>query len=396
MDYLDFIILLFLIYISSIPQTCQQIWLAVKGYFSSPIFLKRAKKFKSLKRGYYSFRFMMGLYLLSFFLPFMVSDKALLVKYEGQFSFPAFHDTPIPFKSYLPFMKGRVYLKADFGIDGFGPVNFRELKKDFEDKDEGNYVIMPFYPYSPMESTTIMAEYPEKEPPIAPDGIHILGTDDRGRDVFARLAYGFNISLTFALLVTFLSYLVGISVGGYLGYFGGAFDIIVQRFVEIWSAIPFLYAIMIVVSILKPSMYLLIVLLAAFQWMGMTFYIRGEFLREKARDYVSAAISIGVSDNTIIFRHILPNSLTPVISFLPFAIVGNITALVSLDFLGFGLQPPTPSWGELMSQGTAHMHTSYWLVSTPICALFVTLMLVTFIGEAVREAFDPKQFSRLR
>lgn len=395
MDYIDFIILTFLVVISGVPQVVNQVWQSILGYFTSPIFLKRAKKFKSLKRGYYSFQFILTLYVISFFLPFLVSDKALMVKYEGQFSFPAFQDAPIPFKNYLPFMKGKVYLKREFGVEGFGPVNFRKLKEEFTARNDGNFVIMPLYPYSPMESTTIMAEYPDKEPPISPDSVHILGTDDRGRDVFARLAYGFNISMTFALLVTFLSYLVGVSVGGYLGYFGGVFDIVAQRFVEIWSAIPFLYAIMIVVSILKPSMYLLVVMLAAFQWMGMTFYIRGEFLREKAKDYVSAAISIGVRDNTIIFRHILPNSLTPVISFLPFAIVGNITALVSLDFLGFGLQPPTPSWGELMSQGMAHMH-SYWLVFTPICALFATLMLVTFIGEAVREAFDPKQFSRLR
>ena len=373
----------------------RQVWQAIVGYFTSPIFLKRAKKFKSMKRGYYSFQFIITLYVISFFLPFLVSDKALMVKYEGQFSFPAFRDAPIPFKNYIPFMKQKVYLKQEFGVEGYGPVNFRDLKKYFAEKNNGNFVVMPVYPYSPMESTTIMAEYPDKEPPTAPDSVHILGTDDRGRDVFARLAYGFNISLTFALLVTFLSYLVGVSVGGYLGYFGGVFDIIAQRFVEIWSAIPFLYAIMIVVSILKPSFYLLVVLLAAFQWMSMTFYIRGEFLREKAKDYVSAAISIGVRDNTIIFRHILPNSLTPVISFLPFAIVGNISALVSLDFLGFGLQPPTPSWGELISQGMAHMY-SPWLVFTPFCALFVTLMLVTFIGEAVREAFDPKQFSRLR
>ena len=292
-------------------------------------------------------------------------------------------------------MKAKAHLKSDYGLDGFGLVNFRELKTKFETEGKDNYVIMPIYPYSPMESTTIMAEYPDQEPPIAPDSIHILGTDDRGRDVFARLTYGFNISMTFALLVTLLSYIVGVSIGGYLGYFGGVFDIIVQRLVEIWTAVPFLYAIMIVVSILKPSMYLLVLMLATFGWMGMTFYIRGEFLREKAKDYVSAAISIGVRDNTIIFRHILPNSLTPVISFLPFTIVGNITSLVSLDFLGFGLAPPTPSWGELMSQGTAHL-TSPWLVFTPITALFITLMLVTFIGEAVREAFDPKQFSRLR
>ncbi len=148
-------------------------------------------------------------------------------------------------------------------------------------------------------------------------------------------------------------------------------------------------------SIMEPSMLLLIFLLCAFQWMGMTYYIRGEFLREKSKDYISAAVSIGVKDHVIIFRHILPNALTPVISFLPFSIVGNISALVSLDFLGFGLPAPTPSWGELMGQATSHL-TSPWLVFAPIAALFVTLMLVSFIGEAVREAFDPKQYSRLR
>ena len=202
--------------------------------------------------------------------------------------------------------------------------------------------------------------------------------------------------MTFALLVTFFSYLIGVAIGGYLGYFGGIFDIVVQRIVEIWSSIPFLYAIMIVVSIVgEVHLGWLVVLLAAFGWMGMTYYIRGEFLREKAKDYVSAAISIGHKDHTIIFKHILPNSLTPVISFMPFAIVGNITSLVSLDFLGFGLAPPTPSWGEMMSQGMSHLKDP-WLVFAPLGALFLTLMLVSFIGEAVREAFDPKQYSRLR
>ena len=253
MDYVDFIILVFLIYISALPQLASQIWMAIHGYFTSPIFLKRAKKFKTLKRGYYSFQFVLALYIFSFFLPFVISDKALVVKYNGEMSFPAIYDAPIPFKSYLPFMRGKVHLKSDYGLDGFGLVNFRELQNKFESEGQGNYVIMPIYPYSPMESTTIMAEYPDKEPPIAPDSIHILGTDDRGRDVFARLSYGFNISMTFALLVTFLSYLIGISIGGYLGYFGGVFDIVVQRMVEIWTAVPFLYANLIFLTKLLKS-----------------------------------------------------------------------------------------------------------------------------------------------
>lgn len=377
-----------------LPWHLKALYEAIINYFTSPIFTKRAKKFKNLKRGYYSFILITILYVGSFLLPLFINNQAYIVKYEGTTYYPIMYELPI-MKS-LPFYPKKTYYSNEFGLDDSGPVNFRELQKVFEKENKGNYVLMPVYPYSPIESTTIMSEYPGKNPPHPPDSVHIFGTDDRGRDVFARLAYGFNISMTFALVVCFFSYLIGVSVGGYLGYFGGVFDIIVQRFVEIWSALPFLYAIMIVASIRTEVGFLeLTFLLAIFQWMGMTFYIRGEFLREKAKDYVSAAISIGVKDQTIIFRHILPNALTPVISFLPFAIVGNITALVSLDFLGFGLPAPTPSWGELMSQGMSQLR-SPWLVFAPISALFVTLMLVSFIGEAVREAFDPKQYSRLR
>ena len=377
-----------------LPWHLRDLFNAVKNYFTSPIFLKRAKKFQQLRRGYYSFIIMVGLYAFSFFLPLFINNQAYYVSYNGQSHYPIIYEMPI--LRSLPFWPKKTFYANEFGLDEQGPVNFRELKRHFEKEGKGNSVVMPFYPYSPIESTSIMNEYPDKNPPHSPDDLHWFGTDDRGRDVFARLAYGFNISMTFALVVCFFSYLIGVSIGGYLGYFGGVFDIVVQRFVEIWSAIPFLYAIMIVASIYtKAGFWTLVFLLSIFQWMGMTFYIRGEFLREKAKDYVSAALSIGVKDQAIIFRHILPNALTPVISFLPFAIVGNITALVSLDFLGFGLPAPTPSWGELMSQGMSQLK-SPWLVFAPIGALFGTLMLVSFIGEAVREAFDPKQYSRLR
>lgn len=224
---------------------------------------------------------------------------------------------------------------------------------------------------------------------------HLLGTDDRGRDVFARMVYGFRTSLSFALLVTSFCYLIGITIGAMLGYYGGIFDIVMQRFVEIWSAMPFLYTVMIFAAIMIPNFWMLVMILVIFKWMGMTYYIRAEFLREKSRDYVSAARAIGCTDGAIIFRHILPNSLTPVISFAPFAVVANIGALVSLDFLGFGLPAPTPSWGELLGQGLGNL-TKPWLILSPMLAMFLTLLLVSFIGEAIREAFDPKQYSRLR
>ena len=193
-----------------------------------------------------------------------------------------------------------------------------------------------------------------------------------------------------------VAYSVGITIGALLGYFGGRFDIIVQRFIEIWSSMPFLYTMIIISSILQPNFMLLVFVLSLFGWMGMTYYVRGEFYREKAKDYVAAAIAMGASHREVIFRHILPNALTPVISFAPFAVVGYIGALVSLDFLGFGLAPPTSSWGQLVQQGMDDITFARWLVLAPLSALFITLLMVVFIGEAIREAFDPKVFSRLR
>jgi microcin C transport system permease protein len=234
-----------------------------------------------------------------------------------------------------------------------------------------------------------------------------MGTDTTGRDVFARLAYGFNVSLTFAVLVLLFADGFGIIVGAVLGYFGSKLDIIGQRLIEIWSSLPFLYTIIIISSIVVPvytpgrnlllqqSFWLLIGILSLFYWISITYYVRGEFYREKAKDYVGAAIAMGVSEPKIMFKHILPNALTPVVSFAPFTIVANITALVALDFLGFGLPAPTPSWGELIGEGVVNL-SSWWLVFFPIGALFLTLLLIVLIGESVRDAFDPKEYSRLR
>ncbi|NLM16582.1 MAG: ABC transporter permease subunit [Candidatus Riflebacteria bacterium] len=246
--------------------------------------------------------------------------------------------------------------------------------------------------YKKMAENGMLELKPGVEPINYP---HFLGTDDRGRDVFARMVYGFRISISFSLLVTTLCYAIGICIGAFLGYYGGWFDIIMQRIVEIWSATPFLYTVMILATFITPNFFLLAIILVFFNWISMTYYIRAEFLREKSKDYVAAAKAIGCTDFEIIFKHILPNALTPVISFAPFAIVGNIGSLVSLDFLGFGLPAPTPSWGELLGQGLANL-SKPWLILSPTLAMFFTLLLVSFIGEAIREAFDPKQYSRLR
>ena len=357
------------------------------GRPSVSLLRRRLRKFRTLKRGYYSFLLLLAAYALSFLLPLLVNDKALFVRYEGQWYFPLW----------------RYYPAATFNQPTLGEPNYRDLAQTFRQQGGGNWAILPPFPYSPTES---LLDLPGS-PPHPPSWQHIFGTDDRARDIFARLAYGFNVSLTFSLLVLAISYAIGITVGAFLGYFGGKLDILGQRLIEIWSSLPFLYTIIIVSSIvvpiyipgrnlvLQPSFWMLILILTVFDWMGITYYVRGEFYREKAKDYVGAAIAMGASDAGIIFRHILPNSLTPVISFAPFLIVGNIGALVALDFLGFGLPAPTPSWGELIGQGMENL-TKWWLVFLPLASLFLTLLLIVFIGEAVREAFDPREYSRLR
>jgi microcin C transport system permease protein len=351
------------------------------------ILSRRLRKFRRLKRGYYSFLLILVAYVISFLLPFLANDKALLVKYHGEYFFPVF----------------TFHAASEFGLKTIGEPNYRELKQVFERAREGNWVLMPIYPYGPNEALLD----PTSSPPNPPSSNHVLGTDDRGRDVLVRLAYGFNVSMTFAVVVTVVGLGAGVFVGALLGYFGGRLDILGQRAIEIWSSLPFLYTIIIISSIVvpvylpgrgvvfQPSFWLLAFILAAFDWMGITYYIRGEFYREKARDYVGAAIATGVSNTGIMFSHILPNALTPVVSFAPFMIVANISALVALDFLGFGLPAPTPSWGELIGQGMENL-TKWWLVFFPLGVLFLTLLLVVFIGEAIREAFDPKEYSRLR
>lgn len=348
---------------------------------------RRLRKFRRLKRGYYSFVLLLAAYAASFALPLLINNRALLVRYQGEY--------------YVPTI--RFYGAATFGLDAIGEPDYRQLREQFEREGRGNWVLMPPYPYSPTESLLELPGFP----PHPPQWPHIFGTDDRGRDVFARLAYGFNVSLTFAVLVLLFADSVGVLVGALLGYVGGKLDILGQRVIEIWSSLPFLYTIIIVSSIVvpvyipgrnlvaQPSFWMLIAILAVFEWIGITYYVRGEFYREKAKDYVAAAIVTGVSDVALMVRHILPNSLTPVVSFAPFTIVANITALVALDFLGFGLPAPTPSWGELIGQGMENL-TKWWLVLFPLSVLFATLLHVVFIGEAVREAFDPREYSRLR
>ncbi len=347
----------------------------IKTNMNESILRKRWNRFKSLKRGYYSLIILLSLYVISFFLPLIINNRALIVKYDGEI--------------YFPIITGYVPGKT-FGQDVPGEARYRNLKKEFENED-GNWVLMPVYPYSPFEDITYegnkMYQPPSRE--------HWLGTDNTGRDVFARLCYAFNISISFALVLTIINYVFGILIGGAMGYFGGRFDLFFQRLIEIWSSLPMLFVIIIISSIIKPSFFLLIGIYTLVNWISMTYLMRAEFYREKARAYVAAALSMGQTDFKVMFKHILPNSLVPIITYFPFSVVAGISALVGLDYLGFGLPPPTPSWGQMLDIGLQNI-TKWWMVFSPVAAQFFTLLSIVFIGEGVREAFDPKVYSRLR
>jgi len=341
----------------------------------------RLRRFRRIKRGFYAFCVLLGAYMLSLLNPLLVNNKALVVGYQGSYYFPLFG-------MYRGEFFGQTLVHGEHNL---GEADYRELKKQFAGTGEGNWVLLPLYPYHPNESLLHLPG----SPPHPPSRTHWLGTDDRGRDIFARLVYGFRTSMTFALLVTALSYSMGVGVGACLGYFGGRIDTYGQRLIEIWSGVPFLYTVIILSSIIRPNFAMLAVLLTLFHWMRISYYIRGEFFREKARNYVAAARVMGESHASVMFRQILPNALTPVISYAPFAVVGNISSLVALDFLGFGVPAPAPSWGELLHQGAQNVF-EWHLVLFPLLAIFLTLQLTVFIGEAVREAFDPRVFNRLR
>lgn len=338
----------------------------------NPETIRRWHRFKSLKRGYYSLILISLLILASLFAELWINNRALLVAYNGKLYLPTYGD-------YLP--------GNTFGEDYTWETNYRHLAEKFKTEQSNNFVILPLIPFSPFENDFIDGAYPPYAPSAASQ--HYLGTDTSGRDILARLVYGFRIAILFSLFLLAISYVTGVFIGALMGYFGGKFDLITQRIIEILSNIPGLYVIMIIASIVTPNFWSLALLLAAFSWMGLTWYMRTETYREVNREYVLAARSLGASHYRIIVQHILPNTVSILITFFPFSIAAGITALTSLDYLGFGLPAPTPSWGELLQQGTDNLEYQ-WITASAVTALSLVLILVNFIGEAVREAFDPK------
>ncbi len=298
------------------------------------------------------------------------NDKPLLVRYQGQW--------------YVPLVK--TYPEKVFGGDFETETDYLDpfIRQQFS--QPGNWAI---YPPNPYGARTI--NYFAKAPnPSAPSRDNWLGTDDRGRDLLAQLIYGFRVSVLFALALTAVGVLLGVAAGAVQGFFGGRIDLAFQRFIEIWGSMPELYLLIIFSAILAPSLGLLLVLLSLFGWMGLSDYVRAEFLRNRQLDYVKAARALGVSSGQIIWRHILPNSMTPVVTFLPFRMSAAILALTSLDFLGLGVPPGTPSLGELLSQGKNSID-AWWISIETFAALVITLLLLTFMGDALRDALDPRK-----
>ncbi len=338
----------------------------------NPLTIKKIRRFRSIRLGFYSFLIISAMIVLSLFAELLVNKRALVVRYEGNTYFP----------TYGHMIPGKV-----FGLDYDYETDYRELSARFKAKGGGNWVVMPPVPYDAYENDLRTDEFPPFPPSLQTR--HFLGTDTVGRDILARLVYGFRIAIFFSLGLLFVNYTIGVSIGSAMGYWGGKFDLVFQRIIEIWSNIPFLYIIIIVSSIMVPSFFMLILIMAFFGWIGMTWTMRTVTYKERAREYVLAARALGASDTRIIFRHIIPNTIAVIVTFAPFSVSGGIVALTSLDYLGFGLPPPTPSWGELLQQGWANLE-AWWIVGSVVLAMIVTLVTVTFVGEAVREAFDPK------
>jgi len=327
-------------------------------------------RFKRNRLGFGSLLLFCALVLVSLLAEVVSNDRPLLVKYEGSY--------------YFPMLK--VYPEKTFGGDFETATDYLDPFIRSKLSAGSNWAVYAPNPYGPKT-----LNYFAKEPnPSRPTRDNLLGTDDRGRDLLAQLIYGFRVSVLFALALTFTGVVLGVLSGAVQGYFGGKTDLAFQRFMEIWGSMPELYLLIIFSAVFAPSISLLLVLLSLFGWLGLSDYVRAEFLRNRQLDYVRAARALGLSHWQIIMRHVLPNSMTPVVTFLPFRMSAAILALTSLDFLGLGVPPGTPSLGELLSQGKNSID-AWWISLSTFAVLVTTLLLLTFMGDALRDALDPRK-----
>jgi microcin C transport system permease protein len=328
------------------------------------------QRFRRNKLGFYSLVLFSLMVVLSLFAEVLSNDKPLVVRYNGEYYFPLVKDYP----------------ETAFGGDFSTPTDYLDPFIERKLTANGNWALYPPNRYGPKT----LNYFASKPNPAAPSSENVFGTDDRGRDLLAQLIYGFRVSALFGLALTAIGVLIGVLTGAVQGFFGGKTDLAFQRFIEIWGSMPELYLLIIFSAVFSPSVALLLILLSLFGWMGLSDYVRAEFLRNRQMDYVRAARALGVGNGRIMWRHILPNSMTPVVTFLPFRMSAAILALTSLDFLGLGVPPGTPSLGELLSQGKANLD-AWWISLSTFVVLVATLLLLTFMGDALRDALDPRK-----
>ena len=339
------------------------------GITLTPLTRRRLANFRANRRGLWSLWLFLVLFVVSLCAEFIANDRPLLVRYDGSFYLPVFAN----------------YSEKTFGGEFETEADYRDPYVQQQIAEHG-WLVWPLIPFS---YKTINYNLPTPAP-SPPDAVDWLGTDDQGRDVLARLIYGFRISVLFGLVLTILSSIVGVAAGAIQGYYGGLTDLLFQRFIEVWSGLPVLYLLIILSAIIQPNFWWLLGIMLLFSWMSLVDLVRAEFLRARNFDYVRAARALGVSNPVIIWRHVLPNAMVATLTFLPFILNGSITTLTSLDFLGFGLPPGSPSLGELLAQGKNNLQAP-WLGFTAFFTLAVMLSLLIFIGEAVRDAFDPRK-----
>jgi len=339
------------------------------GHKITPLTRRRLDSFRRNRRGFWSLWIFLAVFLVTLFAEFIANDRPILVHFNGAWYFPVFADYP----------------ETTFGGEFPTAADYRDpaVKKLITAQ---GWMLWPVIPFS---YGTINYDLPSPAP-SPPSRVNWLGTDDQGRDVLARLIYGFRISVLFGLVLTALSSVIGVAAGAVQGYFGGLIDLGFQRFIEIWSGLPMLYLLIIMASFIEPGFWWLLGLMLLFSWMSLVDVVRAEFLRARNFDYVRAARALGVSNRLIILRHVLPNATVATITFLPFILNSSVTMLTSLDFLGFGLPPGSPSLGELLAQGKANLQAP-WLGLAAFFVLASMLSLLIFVGEAVRDAFDPRK-----
>jgi len=358
----------------------------------SPINLRRWQNFKANRRGFWSLWIFLVLFVLSLFAEFIANDRPIIASYKSEILLPIFVDYPEEkFGGFLATTDYRDPFIQD-EIEANGWMVWPPIRYSYRTVNNEIAVPAPAPPSFALDRQTRCQRYAGgvDDPNCSAWNWNWLGTDDQARDVVARIIYGFRISVLFGLVLTVISSIIGVTAGAVQGYFGGWIDLLFQRFIEIWTSIPALYLLLIISSVLAPGFWVLLGILLLFSWVALVGVVRAEFLRARNFEYVKAARALGVGNGTIMFRHLLPNAMVATLTFMPFILNGSITTLTSLDFLGFGLPPGSPSLGELLAQGKANLQAP-WLGITGFIVISLMLSLLIFIGEAVRDAFDPRK-----